>query len=139
MKELKLFVKLFGEMLYKCYLCNVFFIVLDFKVNKDWSKALLLFFVRTSTEPVHASGHWLNHSFHFQFKKQRAYPMDRNICFDDQCIDLYAFVHFLYGLYNLRFLFAQVREQLSLYNMLRFACPHLVPSHALDEIFSRKY
>ena len=33
MKELKLFVKLFGEMLYKCYLCNVFFIVLDFKVN----------------------------------------------------------------------------------------------------------
>ena len=44
MKELKLFVKLFGEMLYKCYLCNVFFIVLDFKVNKDWSKALLLFF-----------------------------------------------------------------------------------------------
>ena len=25
------------------YLCNVFFIVLDFKVNKGWSTALLLF------------------------------------------------------------------------------------------------
>ena len=25
------------------YLCNVFFIVLDFKVNKGWSTAVLLF------------------------------------------------------------------------------------------------
>ena len=27
------------------YICTVFFIVLDFKVNKGWSKALLLFFM----------------------------------------------------------------------------------------------
>ena len=33
MKELKLFVKLFGEMLSKCYLCNVFFIVLDLRLT----------------------------------------------------------------------------------------------------------
>ena len=26
------------------YLCNVFFIVLDFKVNKGWSTAVLLFY-----------------------------------------------------------------------------------------------
>ena len=25
------------------YICNVFFIVLDFKVNKGWSTAVLLF------------------------------------------------------------------------------------------------
>ena len=29
------------------YLCNVFFIVLDFKVNKGWSTAVLLFYVYT--------------------------------------------------------------------------------------------
>ena len=29
------------------YLCIVFFIVLDFKVNKGWSTAVLLFYART--------------------------------------------------------------------------------------------
>ena len=27
------------------YICNVFFIVLDFKVNKGWSTAVLLFYL----------------------------------------------------------------------------------------------
>ena len=36
------------------YLCNVFFIVLDFKVNKGWSTAVLLFlFIYSqSTNPI---------------------------------------------------------------------------------------
>ena len=36
------------------YICNVFFIVLDFKVNKGWSTAVLLFlFIYSqSTNPI---------------------------------------------------------------------------------------
>ena len=32
------------KFLKKTYLCSVFFIVLDFKVNKGWSTAVLLFY-----------------------------------------------------------------------------------------------
>ena len=34
------------------YLCNVFFIVLDFKVNKGWSTAVLLFLCPYVSYPI---------------------------------------------------------------------------------------
>lgn len=33
------------RLIYRAYICIVFFIVLDFKVNKGWSTAVLLFYL----------------------------------------------------------------------------------------------
>ena len=55
----------------KCYLCTVFFIVLDLRLTKGWSTAVLLFFI------FHVAALLICHSHGIKF-----YRLDDIICPD---------------------------------------------------------
>ena len=61
--------EMLGTNLYNFYICVViFFIVLDLRLTKGWSKALLLFlclYVFLNYHFVYSTGHCPDYSFHF--------------------------------------------------------------------------
>ena len=65
--------EMLGTNLYNFYICVViFFIVLDLRLTKGWSKALLLFLcldISLNYYFVYSIGHGPDDSLHFQFKQ----------------------------------------------------------------------
>ena len=65
--------EMLGTNLYNFYICVViFFIVLDLRLTKGWSKALLLFLclnISLNYYFVYSTGHGPDDSLHFQFKQ----------------------------------------------------------------------